>query len=231
MGPETTSIFYLNLIKMARRYCDSYPSIVIDNVSFPFSLEEGIIVKSRDEELIRLLPILKESVRRLNKIGVDFIVIPCNTVHVFIEKLREVSLVPILSIVDETMKQVKTFGHKRVGLLATAKTVDNQLFELPFKENEIDIILPTKKEQDIVSRTITKILESKITGKDEERLNKIIKGLIKRGAEAVVLGCTDLQIILNKYKFPVRLLDTMKILADATFDKIKIKDENKIIGR
>ena len=101
LGPESTCNFYLNLCSKFRKNSNSYPSIVIDNVSFPCKLEREIIQKSKKEE--ELLPFLKESIRRLNKAQVDFIVIPCNTVHIFIDELRKESSTPILSIIDETI--------------------------------------------------------------------------------------------------------------------------------
>src|SRR3989344_8382167 len=102
LGPETTSEFYLDLIRKFRENTDTYPKIIIDNLSFPFYLEEEIIIKSTNEQ--KILPFLKESISRLNKAGSDFIVIPCNTVHIFIDELRKESLVPIMSIIDETIK-------------------------------------------------------------------------------------------------------------------------------
>ena len=93
LGPETTAEFYLNLIKKFRQNCDTYPLITIDNVDFPFYLEKEIIEESVNEE--KILPFLKESIRRLNKVGSDFIVIPCNTVHIFIDELRKESSVKI----------------------------------------------------------------------------------------------------------------------------------------
>jgi len=165
-----------------------------------------------------LLPILKESIKRLNRVKVDFIVIPCNTTHIFIEELRECSSIPIISIIDETLKLVEKKGYKKVGLLATTKTVGNKLYEMSSKTYGIKVILPTKTEQNKISHIILNILNYKTSNKDKEILKSIINSLIRRGAEAIILGCTDLQLLLKESLFKVELLDSMEILMQSTFN-------------
>jgi len=173
MGPETSSKFYLELIERSRKFCDSYPSIIMDSISIPFSLEEDIIQKSKNEN--KFLPILNESIVRLNKIGVDLVVIPCNTVHIFIDDLRKESDAPIISIIEETLERIKERGCKNVGLLASTKTIDSKLYENLMRKNGINVILPTRKEQDGISRIIVKILKNEVTENDKNVINRIIK--------------------------------------------------------
>src|SRR3989338_4892833 len=109
LGPETTAEFYMKLIKLFRENCEYYPSIVIDSISFPFSIEEEIIRQSKNEH--KILPYLKDSINRLNKAEVDFIVIQCNTVHIFINELRNIANVPIVSIIDEVIKMLKSKNY------------------------------------------------------------------------------------------------------------------------
>ena len=218
MGPETSSKFYLELIERSRKFCDSNPSIIMDSVPIPFSLEEEIIQKS--ENVHKFLPILKESIERLNKIEVDLVVIPCNTVHIFIDDLRKESDVPIISIIEETLRKVKEEGLKNVGLLATKKTIESKLYENPMRKNRINVILSTVVEQNDISRIIIEILGNKAKNNSKKILERIIKNLIKRGSEAIILGCTDLQIILDTDEFEVELLDSMKILAESTFQRL-----------
>jgi len=218
MGPETSSKFYLDIIERSRKNCNSYPAIITDSISVPFSLEKDLIQESKNEN--RLLPLLKGSIKRLNKLGIDFIVIPCNTAHIFINELKKESKVPVVSIIEETVKIVKKRGFRNVGLLATKKTVDSKLYENILIENGIDVILPTEEEQKNISRIIIRILRNKAYKEEKKILKKIIENLIKRGSEAIILGCTDLQIILTKDEFEVELLDSMKILAESTFQRI-----------
>ena len=214
LGPETTAEFYLKLIKKFRENSDTYPKIIIDNVSFPFSLEKEIIQKSVNEE--KILPFLKESISRLNKAGADFIVIPCNTVHIFIDELRKESTVPIVSIIDETVKTVKEKGYSNIGILATTKTIESKLYQDPLDERKIKVVLPSLVEQEEISRIIVRILENKISIIDKDFMDNIVINLQKRGSEAIILGCTDLNQIINSHK----VIDSTQILLEATFGKM-----------
>ena len=222
LGPEATSEFYLGLIKRSRKNCGSYPRIIIDSISFPFSLEEEIIQKSKNE--YKILPYLKDSVNKLNKIGVDFIVIPCNTVHIFIGQLGKLSRAPILSILDETVKAVKAEGYKKIGLLATTKTIDSKLYETPLVENKVDVVVPEKSEQATVAKIILKILDGTAEKEDRKNLLKVVDNLVERGSECILLGCTDIQSILNQYHLKTKLIDSLDVLASATFDNLMGKD-------
>jgi aspartate racemase len=198
-----------------------YPSILIDSISFPTKLEKEIIVESRNEE--KMLPYLLKSVKRLDATGCDFIVLPCNTLHIFIEELRKSTKTPILSIIDETAKYVKERGFKKVGLLATSKTVEIGIYEKSLKSKNIELVLPSKEDQKRVSIIITNILENKATERDETSLKDIIKDMSKKGSEAIILGCTDLQLLLKGVK-DVILIDTMRILMNATLKFYKDKN-------
>lgn len=221
LGPETTSEFYLALAKKARQHSSSNPSILIDSVPVPFSLESRIIQGTNAES--NLLPLLLRSVRRLNRAGVDFIVIPCNTAHIFIDKLRRASAAPIISIVELTAEKIDALHLKRIGLLATSKTVFSKLYDAPLASRGITIIKPTGAEQKDVSSIITKILEESAGQKEKKRLLDIAKSLQKRGAQAIVLACTDLGLLIRPEDIKLPLLDTTEILLEATFDKMNGK--------
>lgn len=167
---------------------------------------------------------MEESIRRFNGAGTDFIVIPCNTVHIFIEKLQKISVVPIISIINETVKYAKQKNYKKVGLLATTKTIQYELYQKPLAEEGISILLPKEIDQEKISKIIIRILRNSAEKSDKIILNNIIKNLEQKGCEAVILGCTDLQLIA-KQKFSIELIDTMKILADSVFEKFSIGDD------
>ncbi|OGI14898.1 hypothetical protein A3K63_01685 [Candidatus Micrarchaeota archaeon RBG_16_49_10] len=216
LGPETTAEFYIYLINKARKFNVSYPAIVIDNVPFPFSLEDEIIKEEKNER--KMLPYLLESVRKLNKTGVDFIVMPCNTFHIFLSEMRKASKVPVLSIIDETAKMVKSNGFKKVGLLATTKTIQSCMFQDTLGNGGLEVITPSDEDQKEVSGIEIKILRNAVSVRDTNRMKDITRKFVENGADAIILGCTDFQLILNEKEFEVKMFDSMKILADATFE-------------
>lgn len=168
----------------------------------------------------RLFPLLCRSVRKLNRAGVDFIVIPCNTVHIFIDRLRRASAAPILSIIEETAEKIDELGFKRIGLLATSKTVFSGLYDTQLESRDIAVIKPTAAEQREVARIITKILRVSAGPGDKKKLISIARGLQKRGAQAILLACTDLGLLITQDDIGLPLIDSEKILIDATFERM-----------
>lgn len=201
VGPETTAIFYLNIVKRFRDFCPISPGVIIDNVQLPFSVERSLI---NGEVNKNLLPFIQNSVKRLNKAEVDFIVIPCNTAHIFIKDIRAVSEKPVISIIDETASALKRKNIKKIGLLATSGTINSEIYTKGLAEHRISIIKPKKLEQDIVSDIVLKILNGTIKPNDKDKLIKIGESMLDEGAEIILLACTDLQSIIHKRRLATK---------------------------
>jgi len=190
----------------------------MDNLPIPLEAEQKIINNELTGEHFNLMV---DSVQRLNEVDVDFIAIPCNTVHVFIEELRGLSSRPIISIIEETVRACKKWD--KVGLLASTKTVEARLFEWGLKEEGIKLILPSEKEQKKVSEIILRIIGNQAGEKEKEFLIKVIEKLKQQGAEAVVLGCTDLPLLINREDVNIPLLNTLEILENSVVEKFVVK--------
>ena len=162
---------------------------------------------------------LVEGVKRLNSWKPDFIAIPCNTVHLFFETMQKSSSVPMLNIAFETAKKVSEKNYKYVGLLATQTTIQNKIYSRAFENNRMKLVLPSKKEQGKVNNIILNILAGKKLQEDKQALKEIIHSLEKGGAEAIVLGCTDLPLIIGKKDSKIELFDSLEILAEAAVRK------------
>lgn len=157
----------------------------------------------------------------LEKGGADFIVVPCNTVHMFIDEVRQAVNIPVLSIVEETTSFLKMKRVKNVGLLATPTTIKNKLYDLKLHENGIDAQIPNKKEIGEMGKIINNLVNN-IAGKtDKSIFMDIVNSLEKKGVSFFVLACTDLQI-LNSKKENLQFFDTMEILANATVRELML---------
>jgi aspartate racemase len=180
----------------------------MENVPMPISLEQEFIQGNASE---KVFPLLKQAVMNLK--SADIITIPCNSVHVFIERLRKISS-NILSITEETAKECNSRGFKKVGILATKTTVQKNLHKKELGKFNVELIVPTKKEQETVNQTIINLLRG--IQKDDSDLQKIISSLKNNGAEAIILGCTDLQLIVKNSSLPV--IDTLNVLETRLID-------------
>ena len=212
MGPESTTLFYQKIIQQCQKQYgaqldEDYPEIFIYNLPIP-NIVEGL------KEPSIVLPILVKGVKKLESTGIDFMVMPCNTATYFLEDLQKEISVPLLSIVEEVAKKVKTERYKKVGLLATETTVNNKIYNKDFDKYAIELIIP--EEQDKVTEVILNVLAGKKSEKDKETLKQIIENLKNKGAEAIVLGCTDIPVLIQQEDIGIKLFDSVEIYAEAT---------------
>ncbi|MBI4168087.1 MAG: amino acid racemase [Candidatus Aenigmarchaeota archaeon] len=212
-GPETTAEFYVSIVEKNRSFSGSHPNILIHNSPVPFGLEEDAVKNGRN--LNKFLPILFDSVKIIQN-KVDFIVLPCNTLHIFIEDLRKISKKPVLSIIEEIAVEVKQRSLKKVGLLATLKTFKERIYDTKLHENGIEVVKPSDSDMIRLSQIIHLILQGVKSDNLKTELIAITNGLKQNGAEAVILGCTDLQLLLKQSDSSLPLIDTMDVLANST---------------
>ncbi|MBS3131681.1 amino acid racemase [Candidatus Woesearchaeota archaeon] len=212
MGPQTSSQFCLNINMKFRQLANRQPDMVIENV--PISLEdETELINGGNPKNFRAL--LTGAVRKLNHAHSDFIAVPCNTAHFFLEDLRKISSAPIISIIDECALECSSRNIKIAGLLATPKTIKERLFEAPMKEAGVDIILPSEADQKMITNIIFGLISNRARKKDSTGILKIIRRLRDNGAEAVVIGCTDISLLISDKNSAIPVIETVRILEDS----------------
>ncbi len=218
VGPETTAEFYLDIIfNCQKRGLAARPGIVISSVPLPFEIEEDFIIKNTGSE--RYVPYLTEEAKRLEATGVDFIVMPCNSLHIFIDEIRDSVKIPVLSIVEETVKFMKENSYKRVGIVATSATIQNKLYEDAFSKNDIEFVSPNALQQEKMGKIILNLVSGQQNNRDREQLIEIIDDFAESSVDCVALACTDLQLLIPKHP-NLKIYDTMKIFADATTNQV-----------
>jgi aspartate racemase len=208
MGPEATSDFYMRIIKIFQerfnaKYDSDFPQIIINSIPLP-----DIVETSENEGKIKEM--LIRSCKLLENAGAEFIAIPCNSVSKFILIMRESVKIPVLSIIETAISTLKT---SKIGILGTNYTIQNRLYEKLLIEKGKEVILPDETEQKEVTQVIMSILANKDIEKAIISFNGIINKLKERGAEEIILGCTELPLIANKENY---LIDTLQTLAEKT---------------
>ncbi len=216
LGPETTSEFYLDLIfSCQEKNKDHRPGIIISSVPMPYQIEKDAIAENKGIE--RISPFLVKEAKRLEKSGADFIVMPCNSLHVFIDNIRKSVNIPVLSIVEETVKFLNKKKIKTVGIVSTSATVQNKLYEDAFDNNNITYKTPNGLQQAKMGKFILNLVTGMQNNRDREDLIGIINGF--ENVDCVVLACTDLQLLIPKHP-EFKIFDTMKIFSDATVEEL-----------
>lgn len=218
LGPETTSEFYLELIfSCFEKNKINRPPILLWNIPLPYQIEEDLIIKAQGEE--RYIPYLIDAAQRLEKGGADFLVMPCNSLHIFIEKIRSAVRIPVLSILEETAKFLKSQEVSAVGILATSTTIQNKLYENQLAQAGIEQVVPDDFQQAKIGKMINNLVLNRHDNKDREELLKIIDGFEEKNVKTVILACTDLQLLIPHHN-RMKIFDTMKVFADATVNFI-----------
>ncbi|MCX6765107.1 MAG: amino acid racemase [Candidatus Nealsonbacteria bacterium] len=219
VGPETTSKVYhsvINLFKKNKK--DRYPAILIYNLPFPFIIEKEAIIEGKNSQ--KMIPFLVEGARILEKSGADFGILPCNTLHKYIDRIRAAVKMPFLSILDETVLRLKKNSISNVGILATETTVKDKLYDDILKRNNIRFSYPTRIEQDAINKIIVELLNGKKSKMQEKRIKMICSSLQKKGANAILLACTDLQNITSNIQNPIPIIDSTEILIQASMREL-----------
>ena len=220
MGPEATLSFYSRVIKrcqenLGSKYSEDFPHIIINSTQNP----DGKIWKNFDES--KLKKSLFDNCILLENAGVDFIVMPCNSVHFFIDFIRSATKVKVVSIVEETAKEIKTSGVHKVLLLSTGFTSKNKVYDLKLVEYNIDFIKPSDREQTEIEDIIIEVAGGNVTPSLKQRLVAIIeKYRVTDQISGVVLGCTEIPLVLQSGSLDIPIFDTLDILSKSAFHLI-----------
>jgi aspartate racemase len=225
MGPEATASLYLNIIgrcqrELGAKYNSDFPPIVINSCPVPDGYMWKDFHKSEVERTLRL------NVRLLEKAEVDFIAIPCNSVHHFLPVMRRAVNVPFLSIVEETARAISAEGLTRVLLLASEFTVNRRIYDKTLADREITLVKPTAAQKRLVGDIIVRVESGRRTKSDRTRVVKIVDKLRKESdVEGVIAGCTEIPLLVKAVDISIPLFDTIDILASSAYELIRGRRE------
>ena len=155
----------------------------------------------------------------LRNSGAAAIVLCANTPHLIADKLEQNIGLPIIHIAKETASVVKKSGIKTAGLLGTKFTMERDFFKTKLLEQNINMIIPDEEDREFIHTTILDEMTNNIF-KDDTRdaYKKIISKLISKGAEGIIMGCTEIPLLLRNEKIDLPLFDTTKIHSLAAAD-------------
>lgn len=216
MGPEASQYFYGLLIKKAQKEFgairnDQFPEVIIDSVPVPDFISDK-------KQLGVAKAMLQERVRQLSKLPIGFFCLACNTGHVLIDDLRKVTDKPFVSLLEEVPKFISKLKYRKVGLMATPMTIKLGLYNKPLNKKGIEVIVPGAKQQ----IKLGKIIKETVAGKNYEEnsvaVQKIARGLLEDGAEAILETCTEIPLIFPKQHL-VPVFDSLEILANAVLKR------------
>jgi len=227
MGPEATNKLCEQILSLtpAEKDQDHIPVIVHNNPRIPD--RTGAILYGGENPV----PEMVRTAQQLEAIGADFLIMPCNTAHYFIEDIQKEINIPLLNMIDETVTFVQEHypDTKKIGLLATTGTVKAGVYKQPFKKWEIDVIVPSDGIQNsLVMEAIygEQGIKAKHKTKPRNLLEKAALQLIKKGADVIIAGCTEIPLVLKQQQLNFVILDPSRILAEAAV-RVALNDTYK----
>jgi aspartate racemase len=216
LGPEATVFLFQKIIAHtpASKDQDHLRILIDNNPKIPERLP-AILGTGPDP-----VPMMISSSQALERAGADFIVIPCVSAHYFLPQLSRRLNLPIISMLDEAAARIKAFKPqiKKVGLLAAEGTMRVGLFQSRLMRDAIETIIPEGKDRAEVQANIFKIKDTKARHDRKEispRLHEIAERMIVAGAQGILIGCTEISIVMDPSSFSVPGFDALTILGQA----------------
>ena len=194
MGPAASAEFVTRLIAQTPATCDQehIPFVLWNNPQVP---DRSTSLRNEDN---RPLPFLLQGVQVLKAVGCDLIVIPCNTAHFWYDDMIKLR-VPIVHIVDSVADALRDVGvdSSTIGVMGTQATVELGLYQYKLNKAGWNCIVPSKEEMDTLVQPAIDLIKGGKLLESQLPLMKVIHSLIDRGAQAVVLGCTELPLAIK----------------------------------
>ena len=213
MGPEATSDLYSQILELtpAEKDQDHIPALIFSNPMVPDRMAS---IRNGGDEI---LPYLIYSIKKLEDAGASYIAIPCNTVHYFYNEMDNAVDIPIIHMIKETAQVTKARypGKKKIGLLATTGTIESGLYGKELENLGFEVIVPDDSvEINMVMKAVAGIKAKSDDGHNEDLLALAGQNLMDKGAEVIVLGCTEIPLAYNPERVDLPVVNATKVLAE-----------------
>lgn len=213
LSPESTVSYYLYITRnYAERYGNyDYPEIIIYSVN----LENYHRWRSINRwDLI--IDDLVSCFQKLKNAGADFGLIATNTMHKVFEQVANIVDLPLINIIDETALKAKELGLNTLGLLGTKYTMSDGFYQDRLLKFGVDSLVPNLEQQEVIHQIIVEeLVRGQFLEVSKNRYIEIIQDLASRGADGIILGCTEIPLLIKKEYLEIQLLDTATIHSEA----------------
>jgi aspartate racemase len=216
MSPESTTLYYEHITRTyTAQFGDyGYPEILIYSVNF-----QKIVDWQHNGQWDEAAQSMAQALERLHGAGADFGLIATNTMHIVFDEVQRAVHMPLLSIIQATADSIVAAGLRSVGLLGTKFTMSEPFFREGLERSGIKALVPEPGDQlDINDVIYQELCRGEIRPSSRQRFLEIIEGLRVRGAEGIVLGCTEIPLLIEPKDCPIPLFNTALLHAAKALD-------------
>ena len=216
MSPESTVAYYEHITRTyTERFGDyGYPEVLIYSVSF-----QPYVDWPNQDRWDLVADGLSQAAQKLVAAGADVILIATNTMHLVFDEVQARVEVPMLSLLDATAEAIQGRGLNTVGLLGTRFTMEKSFYQDALARNGISILVPDADDRAYVNGVIyDELVAGQIRDESRAGYLAIIGKLVEQGAQGIVLGCTEIPLLVDEASAGIPLFDTTQIHAEAALN-------------
>jgi aspartate racemase len=217
MSWESTALYYRALNEGVAAQLGGFHSadVLIDSVDFA-----DIERMQAADDWDAATALLSSRARALAEAGAEFLVLATNTMHIVADGIERAAGIPLLHIADPTGEALVAAGHTRVGLLGTRFTMERDFYAERLRDRfGLDVLVPDADDRDTVHRVIyDELVHGIVTEPSREAYRAVIGRLVAAGADSVILGCTEITLLVGPADSPVPVFDTTALHAAAAVD-------------
>jgi aspartate racemase len=174
---------------------------------------------NKKEDHAGVYKLVLDAAQRLKKASADFIIICANTLHQYVEDLEKETGLKIVHIADATAKEIKKCGLIKIGLLGTRFTMEMDFYTKRLRESGIESVVPPKLEREFIHNAImNELLKEEFKEETKEKFLDIINDLEKQGAQGIVLGCTEIPLLIKQADTHLPVFNTLEIHSRSAVD-------------
>jgi aspartate racemase len=214
---ESTLEYYRVINEYTKERLGGFHSgkIVLYSVDFA-----EVEVRQHQGKWDELTVLMIDAAQRVERSGADVLIICANTMHKMAPEIRKQIRIPILHIGDVTAEAVKSRSLNKVGLLGTRFTMEQDFYKQRLVEKHgLEVIIPEEKERDEIHAILyNELCLGEIKGRSKEAFQRIIASLESRGAQGIILGCTEIPLLVSQADYKIPLFDTTTLHARAAVD-------------
>ena len=213
--PESTILYYQILNNLRANQLGKTHSAELIINSFDFGQISQLLTEGSWDLLDKKMA---DTATSLEGAGASCILICANTMHLCVDAVRKVVRIPVIHIAETTAKEIQKKGIQKVALLGTKYTMEKDFFRDILSAHSIETIIPDAEERDEIHRIIyDELAQGEFKKSSKESYLKIIDSLILNGAEGIILGCTEIPLLINQNDVSLPIFDTARIHAAAAF--------------
>lgn len=188
-------------------------------ILWSFNYGEIDVLINQKNDLESVYKMVRNAAEKLESCGADCILLCANTLHMYAERLRTEINIPLIHIAEATASEITKAGLRKVAVLGTKFTMEKDFYRSKLAESAIEMMIPGDEDRDFIHNTILgELLKNILKPETKARFLEIINNLILNGAEGIVLGCTEIPLLIKQEDVAVPVFDTTFIHSTAAVD-------------